>query len=632
VDRGSTHIECDGITRANLTQTNTSRTRILFNVTSTLSLLNYVRQPLPTATTGYWVTAGNTIPLPDGFPPFPTSCVSLSAMHNISNMKTKFEFDSEACDEIRRDAMSSTVWDGEPYGWEDPYPCLWQRQCGFVASPNEVILLYWPEKEDLTKTDCSGPDTLITSSLKKRNTGAPVTTIVTNITFRGQDLYSRCAWPEGLTQFYSRPGFDMINEFANRHCGNPGGFGPWTYINTSVLAGTWTFTSPNVYLAHHPVTVEDGRFYTTPRRVYTWPAGVIEINKADVSTVINVPNKPANFAQLVAKGLYQGPVSLEGGPPSKTLPLNFRDLHDPVPAASYFDGRSDCFGRNTHCGTITDGSFRPELVLKRTLWSKFLPKDRPCHVFGVIDPVIALEPVGPTQKRVEELKITLPVPSSRPSEVATPPEPGRTPGQQWPNPTPRPVPINNGGRRPDYGPPHGDNGVIEWPLGKGSSNREPDRGHGFQGLVEGFDIGNDQRQGGGLGLDSRPGSNPYGRPRNPVMGTGSVYGGRPGSGPGSGGSYGELFQLPHMPLAGSDSGYEGRPGWGTDQGWRHGPRFHNAPGWKNGGGRPGKGPAGYTGGSIRHSPESQLSMWVLALMVCLLDFSGNGLILYLFTA
>lgn len=164
------------------------------------------------------------------------------------------------------------------------------------------------------------------------------------------------------------------------------------------------------------------------------------------------------------------------------------------------------------------------------------------------------------------------------------------PQQQWPNPTPRPVLINNGGRRPDYGPLPGDNGVIDWPTRKGSSNRKPDRGHGFQGLGGGFDSQNEYPHGGGLGLDATPGSTSHGPNR--------------------------------MLLGGPDNGYDGRPGWGIGPGWGHDPRFRNEPGGKNGGSRSGKDPAAYTGGSIRCGPGSQLSMWALAVMVCVLDISG----------
>jgi hypothetical protein len=401
VGQGSTRVECDGITRVNLTQTDITRTRTLFNITSTLSVVEYSSNHAMEKAAGSLWRNGAMVPLPDDVPPPPTSCETLRI--NLNPWSTRFQFDSEACDEIRRNAMTSSAWNGELYYYDDPFPCQWEweKHCAFAASPNEVILLYWPEKEDRTSNECDASDMVTTSSLQKRSTGSPLTTVMTNITFRGQDLYSRCVWPGPRDILPVQPGYDVGEESDSRHCGNTGGFGPWKYINTSVLVGTWTFTSPHVYLAHHPITLEN-RGHTSSGN--TWPAGVIQINKSDVSTVVNVPNKPTNFAQLIAEGLYQGPISFHLGPPLKTVPLNFRDLKDPVPAASYFDGRPDCFGRNGHCGTITDGSFRPSLVLKRALWSRFLPKDYPCRVLGVVDSVIAFEPVGPQRNGLENLR------------------------------------------------------------------------------------------------------------------------------------------------------------------------------------------------------------------------------------
>jgi hypothetical protein len=74
----------------------------------------------------------------------------------------------------------------------------------------------------------------------------------------------------------------------------------------------------------------------------------------------------------------------------RTVRLDFEDLPNPVPASIYFDARiNDCWGKQTHCGTINDDSFRPKISLDLTIWRDLLPKDIDCPVLVLNDPPVS---------------------------------------------------------------------------------------------------------------------------------------------------------------------------------------------------------------------------------------------------
>jgi hypothetical protein len=71
----------------------------------------------------------------------------------------------------------------------------------------------------------------------------------------------------------------------------------------------------------------------------------------------------------------------------KKVPLNFGDLSNPVPASAYFDARDDCWGKQSHCGTITDDSYRPNIYLDVEAWRSLMANDIDhCFIDGLYDP------------------------------------------------------------------------------------------------------------------------------------------------------------------------------------------------------------------------------------------------------
>jgi hypothetical protein len=84
---------------------------------------------------------------------------------------------------------------------------------------------------------------------------------------------------------------------------------------------------------------------------------------------------------------------------SITTILDIGDLPDPVPANAYYNARpDDCWGKQTHCGTITDGSFRPKLVIDNQAWGSYVLAHIPCTVPPLVDPPIVLVPIEPSKE------------------------------------------------------------------------------------------------------------------------------------------------------------------------------------------------------------------------------------------
>jgi hypothetical protein len=113
----------------------------------------------------------------------------------------------------------------------------------------------------------------------------------------------------------------------------------------------------------------------------------------------------------------------------KVLPLNFMHLRNPVPVSVYYDARSkDCWGKQSHCGTITDDIHRPQLSMRHDIWKKLMPDDDFCGIPLVVDPPIVLS----------RLKSTLAEPTlvaSHSPLTDDPPKPGSHVSAAYTNPT-----------------------------------------------------------------------------------------------------------------------------------------------------------------------------------------------------
>jgi hypothetical protein len=52
--------------------------------------------------------------------------------------------------------------------------------------------------------------------------------------------------------------------------------------------------------------------------------------------------------------------------------FTYANLENPVPTSAYYDARfQDCWGKQSHCGTITDDTYRPRLMIRNKIWNDF---------------------------------------------------------------------------------------------------------------------------------------------------------------------------------------------------------------------------------------------------------------------
>jgi hypothetical protein len=247
-----------------------------------------------------------------------------------------------------------------------------EANCYASLTNDEVVLFYWPSNVSTDK--CPLNRTSIPTD-DQRTLSPPRIAVIPEITFRGQNLYW-VGWSDiGGTSRSLKP----------------------THISASVMKGPFTFTSPTIYLAHHPLTfayvdIMMEEYIISSMSVR--PAGIIELKPTDVYSM--VPKHPINrnyteYVSLVANGKFTEKV-----PMMTTVPLNFGDLQDPVPAKAFFDARwGDCWGEQSHCRTITDGNYRPQLVISSSVWgTKSVATYGKCLMPNLVDPPIALTPIG----------------------------------------------------------------------------------------------------------------------------------------------------------------------------------------------------------------------------------------------
>jgi hypothetical protein len=210
------------------------------------------------------------------------------------------------------------------------------------------------------------------------------------------------------------------------------------------MTGPFTFTSPMVYVAHKAITVLTPRGYLfmiqQPQNgtVHTHPPGIMSLRPEEVFSVRmkhQDDTKGVQYAQLVANGSYQHLFRAEKAPDIEVvrpwlyemLPFDFGNLQNPVPANVYYDARAeDCWGNQTHCATITDNSYRPQLAFKKKFWESLVPDywASGCYRPKVVDPPIALLPITTPASPVR--------PKWYPKHTA---QPGSVVLSPWPIPT-----------------------------------------------------------------------------------------------------------------------------------------------------------------------------------------------------
>jgi hypothetical protein len=261
----------------------------------------------------------------------------------------------------------------------------------------EIQLMYWPES--LTSRDICASDGVGTASTLPSDPNQHPVVTVSAITFPGDGIFLR-----------QRVGVitDVTNEtdmksFTYTQLPSRGPLSP------SVLTGPFYFTSPTIYIAHRPIEVitsifEDRTtranltYYPTRGTTQVLPAGIMTVKSDDIFAYkIHAVSRDGQklpgteYAQMVAKGNF----TMLGRPRSTTMPFDFGHLQDPVPASAYFDGRlADCFGQQTHCATITDGSYRPLLAIRRRVFRSMVGAFMDCMDTELEDPPVALRPIS----------------------------------------------------------------------------------------------------------------------------------------------------------------------------------------------------------------------------------------------
>jgi hypothetical protein len=196
--------------------------------------------------------------------------------------------------------------------------------------------------------------------------------------------------------------------------------------------------------------------------------GVLALRDGDIFTVQPVRHDSAQleglrYAQDIARGDYNP--DLPFFDILETRKLDLKHLVDPIPASIYYNARSaECWGKQSHCGTLTDGRFRPQLSLRGAVWSSLNSWDGGyyCSYPLLLDPPIRLEPISESK-----IQIIHPVISATPAgEYGTPydegvswlsnPSPQLLPGQDYHAqsrpPLSLPTPLPTPSRRPFEGP------------------------------------------------------------------------------------------------------------------------------------------------------------------------------------
>jgi hypothetical protein len=253
----------------------------------------------------------------------------------------------------------------------------------WLDAREEILIFYWPpfqKSRDVCALNGYGSAITVSAPV---NFASVITTSA--ITFQGQDLYIRTYL---ISDYFTETRRSLSQ-----------------YIEPSVLTGPFVFTYPTIYLAHHPITVR--QFFTKSgnstaeeeTESVIRPAGIIALNSTDIFSMAPVAsgvtvNDGLKYAQLIAKGQFNSQIFM-GWSNIRLFterPFDYGQMENPVPASVYFDARSkDCWGKQSHCGTITDDSYRPDIHLKNHVWLSAVSSENfGCRRAVLIDPAVAL--------------------------------------------------------------------------------------------------------------------------------------------------------------------------------------------------------------------------------------------------
>jgi hypothetical protein len=262
---------------------------------------------------------------------------------------------------------------------------------------SEVILIYW--QDNLVTRDICGGNGHGSSVTAPWGSTLNRTITTDAITFRGQDLYLRSVNSVPISEYPpEKMGWDVGFVFGDIATNKSE-----RYFTSSVMKGDFTFVYPTVYLAHRPIT----RQLQMRPRWKGWghnnfamnklvrSEGIIPMSSTDVFYMrpINQTMDGLEYAKSVAKGLYRPTLSSDVlGAESKIfkiLPLDYGNLREPIAASVYYDARmGDCWGEQNHCGTITEGAYRPKIRIAPHIWETIF------NSYMCVDPMLVDPPIS----------------------------------------------------------------------------------------------------------------------------------------------------------------------------------------------------------------------------------------------
>jgi hypothetical protein len=178
----------------------------------------------------------------------------------------------------------------------------------------------------------------------------------------------------------------------------------YLYDMVGLFNGVFTFTSPSVYLAHRPIYRDlvvvpisnNSKYPAMGVRQMMRPAGIIRLESTDIFSLRPTDQtlEGLEYARQVANGLFRPTLKYWTHPSYETLPLNFGDLRNPVPASLYYDARqNDCWGNQTHCRTITEDTYRPRLRIRSDIWLSVFGGEM-CSEAMFVDPDVEITTVN----------------------------------------------------------------------------------------------------------------------------------------------------------------------------------------------------------------------------------------------
>lgn len=336
VEPGSTYKDSEGFTRFKFYRSsNSPRFSVSsFNATNIVTLM--ARTLLETSTT-FWP---------------PPTCAMREEF-------CEYVWDSYISKRIAATSLTSLFRDDPEW----PVACTSRGKCSLIIG-EELVLIHWGASSRSNYAGSHHPTRFIPNQSPHIS---PRTFVTTAITFQGQDL-----WPAKSWRWREESG-------------------PIT--TTSVLYGNFTFTSPTVYIAHHPMTLSA----LMPRRSRSYNlirnAGIFPISATDIYTNSLMISNPAEWAKSVARGELSLPFN---DPPSTLRRIDFADMQEPVRASVYYSHNRVCWSAGNACATITEGSFRPRLYLHDRVWFSILT-DRHipqwCSLPLLWDPEISITPI-----------------------------------------------------------------------------------------------------------------------------------------------------------------------------------------------------------------------------------------------